>query len=59
MCLIKLMLKLSDNCTYICTCKLKQSLNVPHPKGIKDLGRVVAIEWERQVLSSVHGGLVT
>ena len=29
------------------------------PKGIKDLGRVVAIEWERQVLSSVHGGLVT
>ena len=32
MCLIKLMLKLSDNCTYICTCKLRQSVNVHHAK---------------------------
>ena len=32
MCLIKLMLKPSDNCTYICTCKLKLSLNVHHAK---------------------------
>ena len=28
-------------------------------EGIKDLGRVVAVEWKRQVLSSIHGGLVT
>ena len=28
-------------------------------EGIKDLGRIVAVEWKRQVLSSVRGGLVT
>ena len=28
-------------------------------EGIKDLGRIVTVEWKRQVLSSIRGGLVT